>query len=443
MIGAGYQIPFHTTPPTTNLQQHWSSVSKEDEKAVEEEIAALLDKQAIEPATAPGFRSRLFTIVKKTGDLRPVLNLRPLNQYVEHEFFKMKTTKTVCSMILKNDFLTSIDLKDAFLHVPIAPTHRKYLQFQWKGKTYQFRTLPFGLSLSPLVFTKILRPLLRWARRKGIRLSAYLDDLLIMGRTVEQSRRNTQLVREKLMALGFIINEKKSSLELSQSLDHLGFTFDTPKMMLSVPKSKLRDLRREATKMKNKGHTTLKNLTSFVGKAMATTLAVFPARLMTRNLLSLKNSALRRPQAQWTDTVMLTTEAEDNLNWWISQPQRMERQLLDTVAAGDGHIHGCLGSRLGHSDRQQELEWGLVTRGSQTPHQLERDPSSLPCSHSTSSSVQNGERYHRQHQHTLIHQQVWRHEITATDGGSRQSVATLPSDRDKITDDIRSFNLQP
>jgi len=318
VIGAGYQIPFHTTPPTTNLQQHRSSVSKEDEQAIDQEIAALLDKQAIEPATAAGFRSRLFTIVKKTGDLRPVLNLRPLNQYVEQESFKMETTKTVCSMILKNDFLTSIDLKDAFLHVPISPNHRRYLQFQWKGKIYQFRTLPFGLSLSPLVFTKVLRPLLRWARRKGIRLSAYLDDLLIMARTEEQSRRNTRLVREKLMALGFIINEKKSSLEPSQTLDHLGFTFDTRKMVLSVPKSKLRDLRREATKMRNKGHTTLKNLTSFVGKAMATTMAVFPARLMTRNLLSLKNSALRRPGAQWTDTVLLTAEAEENLNWWIN-----------------------------------------------------------------------------------------------------------------------------
>ncbi|KAG0281534.1 hypothetical protein BGZ96_001101, partial [Linnemannia gamsii] len=39
---------------------------------------------------------------------------------------------------------------------------------------------------------------------------------------------------------------------------------------------------------------------------------------MTRNSLSLKNLALRRPRAQWTDTVLLTVEAEDNLNWWIN-----------------------------------------------------------------------------------------------------------------------------
>jgi hypothetical protein len=66
------------------------------------------------------------------------------------------------------------------LHVLVHRSSRRFLQFAWQGRLFQFRVLPFGMSLSPLVFTKILRPVLRWARRKGIRLSAYLDDLLII-----------------------------------------------------------------------------------------------------------------------------------------------------------------------------------------------------------------------------------------------------------------------
>jgi hypothetical protein len=142
VISEGYRIPFHATPPITHLRQHQPHMSKEDEQAIDQEIAALIDKHAIEPAMGDGFRSRLFTIIKKTGDLRPVLNLKPLNQYVEKVSFKMESTKLVCNMLRKNDFLTSIDLKDAFLHVPISPTHRHYLQFVWKGQVYQFRTLP-------------------------------------------------------------------------------------------------------------------------------------------------------------------------------------------------------------------------------------------------------------------------------------------------------------
>jgi len=293
-------------------------MNQEERRAIEDEVIALLAKRAIEHASGPGFRSRLFTIPKKTGDLRPVLNLRPLNRFVQSDSFKMETIQMVCTMITKHDYLTSIDLKDAFLHILISPAFRKYLQFEWKGQIFQFRTLPFGLSLSPLVFTKVLRPVLRWARRKGIRISAYLDDLLIMARTKELSMLHTQQVMEKLTSLGFLVNKDKSSLSPTKTLDHLGFTINTGDMTLSVPKSKLRDLRREATKMLNRGTTTLKDLSSFVGKAMATTSAVFPARLMTRNLLALKNSALRRPSASWTDRVTLDTGSKDNLEWWIS-----------------------------------------------------------------------------------------------------------------------------
>jgi hypothetical protein len=180
-ISKGYVIPFDTLPPTHPHPQgqHQPKISKET-TAIEQEIMALLSKKAIEEATEEGFSSRIFTIPKKTGDLRPVLNLRPLNQYITPPHFKMESIKMVCNIINRKDYLTSIDLQDAFLHILIHPTSRKYLQFHWKGKQFQFRVLPFGLSLAPYVFTKILKPILKWARRKGIRISAYLDDLLIV-----------------------------------------------------------------------------------------------------------------------------------------------------------------------------------------------------------------------------------------------------------------------
>ena len=73
-----------------------SRVSKDEAAAIEQEVIALLHKKAIEEAMTPGFTSRLFTIPKSTGDLRPVLNLRPLNRYVPAHSFKMETVKSVC-----------------------------------------------------------------------------------------------------------------------------------------------------------------------------------------------------------------------------------------------------------------------------------------------------------------------------------------------------------
>ncbi|OMJ27158.1 hypothetical protein AYI69_g3417 [Smittium culicis] len=98
----------------------------------------------------PGFYSQLFAIPKNTGGLRPVLDLRKLNQHVEEQNFKMEIMATICRTIRRKDYLTSLDLQDAFMHIIVYKNCRKYLRFYWNGRCFQFRFLPFGLSLIPL-----------------------------------------------------------------------------------------------------------------------------------------------------------------------------------------------------------------------------------------------------------------------------------------------------
>ena len=54
--------------------------------------------------------------------------------------------------------MVSIDLKDAYLQVPMHPESRKYLRFMVFGKVYQFKVLCFGLSTAPQVFTRVMAP---------------------------------------------------------------------------------------------------------------------------------------------------------------------------------------------------------------------------------------------------------------------------------------------
>jgi len=260
----------------------------------------------------------------------------------------MESIKLVCSLVSKHDYMTSVDLKDAFLHVLIRHSSRKYLQFQWKGRHYQFRVLPFGLSLAPFVFTKVLKPILRWARRKGIRLTAYLDDLLIVASSKEQSQLHTQMVLERLTSLGFVVNHPKSHLVPTQVIEHLGFTIDSRKMTLAVPPGKVRDLRREACKIYRKGTITLRALSSFIGKALAMTAAVLPARLKTQYLVHLRNDALQKGKL-WTDTITLTEEAKADLRWWE-----------ESLQAWNGHTW------INHSPQEEiftdasDNGWGIV-----------------------------------------------------------------------------------
>ncbi|KAG2187196.1 hypothetical protein INT44_004868 [Umbelopsis vinacea] len=317
IIQHGFKIPFSTPPPLSlgicSKQPHHN---QKEYQAIEDEIIQLLAKNAIEPASGSwGFHSHLFTIPKKTGERRPVLNLRPLNQFVQRRHFKMETLKTTCQMINTGDYLTSIDLSDAFLHVLIHHASRRYLRFQWENNTFQFRVLPFGLSLSPLVFTKILRPVLKWARRKGIRLAAYLDDILIVAKDQATSKNHTHLVLSKLRELGFLVKLSKSSLIPQQQIQHLGFQIDSAQMTLKVPKEKVRDLRRDALRMLHTGKSTIRQVASFVGKAQSLTAAVFPARLKSRYLMMAKNQALRHTN-DWSHACPLTPLAIQELEWW-------------------------------------------------------------------------------------------------------------------------------
>ena len=55
-----------------------------------------------------------------------------------------------------NDWAVSIDLTDAYLHVPIHHQSRMYLRFVYEDQAFHFTALPFGMSLSPLIFSKLM-----------------------------------------------------------------------------------------------------------------------------------------------------------------------------------------------------------------------------------------------------------------------------------------------
>ena len=71
--------------------------------------------------------------------------------------------------------MCKVDLTDDYLMVAINDTDKKYLRFIFNDQMYQFNSLPFGLSSSPFVFTKIMRPVLNYLRSKGIIVVAYLE----------------------------------------------------------------------------------------------------------------------------------------------------------------------------------------------------------------------------------------------------------------------------
>ncbi|KAK7105299.1 hypothetical protein V1264_016700 [Littorina saxatilis] len=140
----------------------------------------------------------------------------------------METPATVWDALRQGDWVTSIDLSDTYFHILIHHLDMKWLRFRWGDKVYQFRALPFGLSLAPWIFTMVVRQLCSLIRQRGVCLRAYLDDWLII---LHQSRdlclSHTHIVLGLAMGLGFAINQAKSDLCPAQVFTYLGMRFDT------------------------------------------------------------------------------------------------------------------------------------------------------------------------------------------------------------------------
>ena len=79
----------------------------------------LLLKRVIEtvPHDPSGFTSNIFLREKRNGSHRLILNLKPLNPYVEYFHFKMTTLTSALELITPNCYMASIDLSDAYYSV--------------------------------------------------------------------------------------------------------------------------------------------------------------------------------------------------------------------------------------------------------------------------------------------------------------------------------------
>ena len=265
----GHHHQLRSRPPLFRYFQHFNvKVPTAHHPVIQKEVDELLAKGAIKPSSGgAGFYSSVFVVPKHTGGLRPILNLKHFNRYMHIPSFKMPTLKTVWQLIQQGDYAFSIDLQDAYLHVPIVKHHRWFLHFVWHNVPYQWRVLPFGLATAPRVFTSLTKPILFLCHRKGLRIVIYLDDILVLVRSKQAGKRAHLFLCSLLVRLGLHINFSKSNLCLSQSFTFLGLCWDTVHMSVSLPPDKLADIQQLALSLLHTPHVTVRKVMSFLGKA--------------------------------------------------------------------------------------------------------------------------------------------------------------------------------
>ncbi|XP_074506781.1 uncharacterized protein LOC141776850 [Sebastes fasciatus] len=233
-LSKGYTLQFRCRPPTFCGFRMSVVTDPAKSLALSQELVTLIEKDAIEPVEwhtrLSGFYSVYFLIPKKDGGFRPILDLRGLNKFLKVRPFRMLRMTDVLQSIAQGAWFVSIDLKDAYFHVPIAPHHRQFLRFAFRGRAYQFKVMPFGLSLAPRIFTRCVTAALSPMQARGLTILPYLDDWLLISPTVEHAVRDTATLLGHVSQLGLTVNYTKSNLTPSQRVDYLGMTLDSESM---------------------------------------------------------------------------------------------------------------------------------------------------------------------------------------------------------------------
>ena len=131
-----------------------------------------------------------FLVPKPHSRWRPILGLD-----------KPSLSETIRTSLQQGEWVTSVDFKEAYFHIPIQEQSRKYLRFHIQRQAYQFKALPFGLPTAPMEFTVIPKEVKLMAIHKGLRIHQYLD-WLVRARSHQACLQHTQELVKNVSAVG-------------------------------------------------------------------------------------------------------------------------------------------------------------------------------------------------------------------------------------------------
>ena len=228
----------------------------------------------------------------------------------------METLFSIIAALQSQEWITKIELKDAYHHILVHVNIRKYFWFVVSGIVYQFRVIPFGLSTAPREFTKTLAPVVQLLCSQGIQVHAYLDDWIIRASSREQSLEHTQHIIQLLQSLGRTINWDKSMLQPSRILDFLGLHFNIERALISPPDSFLPTLTNVLSCLSPSTVMTARKVSSIIGRMSNFAPFISSGRLHLRFLQFWFKAQWSQHQQSWDTPIQLDTDFLTYLRWF-------------------------------------------------------------------------------------------------------------------------------
>ena len=216
--------------------------------------------------------------------------------------------------------------------------------------------LPFGLSSAPYIFTSTLKPLQKSWRSQGIPIAIFLDDGLGGGTDFFSAKVNSLVVHSDLLKSGFVPNEVKSLWEPVQVITWLCVVLDTTDGTIKATDERIEKLNAGLVELLScqppqKVH--VKRVATVTGQITSLSPCVgYVARIMTRFLFSVVNSARSWESEVFSQTTLFQKSVSGRTTWYSSIARFVGRS-----SPSQGHLFRCL--QFGFWCFRKELEFSI------------------------------------------------------------------------------------
>jgi hypothetical protein len=300
------------------VQEHLSQTKRE---AMTQVIDKLLAKGAIEEVTnlnSLGHYSILFLRRKTSGDFRPILDLKVLNKCIVNSKFRMESARSIQEAMKPDEWACSIDLTDAYFHIPVNKGFRKYLRFAVLGKAYQYRALPFGLLIAPRVFTAVMLEVAKILRERGVVMHLYLDDWIFRHLDPQSLSGQVQMILTLLDYLGLLVNLPKSDLSPLQIIEFVGVLYDLALGRAYPPAKRVEKIATVVEALTSQQVAPASLWLTLIGLLGSVSDQVPLGRLHIRPIQFHLSNQWKMAVNARTDPVTISQEIIEHLRWWTS-----------------------------------------------------------------------------------------------------------------------------
>ncbi|XP_055543099.1 uncharacterized protein LOC129728674 [Wyeomyia smithii] len=212
-------------------------MSPKTQELVAVELNRLLDLGIIERSSSDWSLNCVPVI--KPNKVRLCLDARKINERTVRDAYPLPHPGRILGQLPEARYLSTIDLSEAFLQVPLEKQSRKYTAFSVQGKgLFQYTRMPFGLINSPATLARLMDKVLGHGVLEP-HVFVYLDDIVVVTETFEQHLRLLKEIAHRLREANLSINLEKSKFGVSE-IPFLGYLLSVNG--LSVNPDKIRPI---------------------------------------------------------------------------------------------------------------------------------------------------------------------------------------------------------